>query len=159
MVTREPMAAVEVAYLQAIVDEHRQSYFKMFWLLLFISVCVPYPFAYTQETDDSEFVFSLFRYVCITAVLMFVFMTSFFVGYLVKNKNVHKDIKMKLKDIEVCTITQKVFMEINNTYHLYIDCSIRLNIEVNEADFMKVMPGDQINVEYGSFSKEYLGYF
>ena len=55
------MAAVEVAYLQAIVDEHRQSYFKMFWLLLFISVCVPYPFAYTQETEDSEFIFSMFR--------------------------------------------------------------------------------------------------
>jgi hypothetical protein len=47
----------------------------------------------------------------------------------------------------------------NNTYYLYLSSAVKLSIEVSIDDYRQVAEGDELNIEYTTYSRFYLGYF
>jgi hypothetical protein len=50
-------------------------------------------------------------------------------------------------------------MPVNNSYFFYLSSAIKLSIEVEEYDYRRLEKGDEVNIEYTTFSQMYLGYF
>lgn len=81
------------------------------------------------------------------------------VSYRLKVRAYYKDTMSKKKIIEQTNIIQKKYMKLNNTYHFYLSSAVMYTVEVGPADFEHFQLGDEINVEYAQYSKEYFGYF
>ena len=96
-------------------------------------------------------------YAQITMVLMFIFVMM--ATYTRKLLFINLDLKHQQKMIESVEIIQKKFMPQNQSFHFYIKSQIKLSIEVTQNDFLKFIEGDEINIEYSKYSKEYFGYF
>jgi hypothetical protein len=79
--------------------------------------------------------------------------------YRVYLRNVQRDIKNKTKTIETCMVTKKLFVATSGSYYFYIASAVKLNIEVTIDDYEMIQEGDEINIEYTTYSKQYLGYF
>lgn len=82
-----------------------------------------------------------------------------FVSYSRTLKKLSKDIRIGRKTVEETTVSRKMFIESNNTYHFYLNSTFRLSIEVSKEDYENYAEGDEINIEYSSYSKNYFGYF
>lgn len=61
--------------------------------------------------------------------------------------------------IEKTHITEKKYMPQNDSYYFYLDSPTKLSIEVSQDDYRKLDIGDEINIEFGRYSKEYFGYY
>lgn len=70
-----------------------------------------------------------------------------------------KDLKRNLKSIEQTSIWRKQFINTNNSFHFYLDSRTKLSIEVSKEDFKRLEEGDEINIEYSTYSQVYFGYF
>lgn len=82
-----------------------------------------------------------------------------FGSYRIKLWNYSKDKAQKQKVVELTNIVQKKYMKLNNTYHFYLNSKVQCTVEVSKKDFDNWQLGDEINVEYAQFSKEYFGYY
>jgi hypothetical protein len=82
-----------------------------------------------------------------------------FVSYNRTLKRLSKDIRIGKKTVEQTIVSRKMFIESNNTYHFYLNSTFRLSIEVSKEDYGNYAEGDEINIEYSSYSKNYFGYF
>lgn len=91
-------------------------------------------------------------------LLLVVGITSF-VSYNRTLKRLSKDIRIGNKTVEQTIVSRKMFIESNNTYHFYLNSTFRLSIEVSKEDYGNYAEGDEINIEYSSYSKNYFGYF
>jgi hypothetical protein len=89
--------------------------------------------------------------------LMFLFVMM--ATYARKLLFINLDVKHQQKIIESVEIIQKKFMPQNQSFHFYIKSQIKMSIEVTQDDFLKFEEGDEINIEYSKYSKEYFGYF
>ncbi len=69
------------------------------------------------------------------------------------------DAQRQTKTIERCLILEKKSLSMNRTFHIYINSKMKYSIEVSENDFHQYEIGDEINIEYSTYDKEYLGYF
>lgn len=74
-------------------------------------------------------------------------------------KRLVRDIRSGYKTVEQTHIDRKHFVEANNTYHFYLKSTFRLSVEVSKEDFDAYREGDEINIEYSTFSRIYFGYF
>lgn len=70
-----------------------------------------------------------------------------------------KDLATKTKCIESCIILEKKYMQLNHTFHFYLQSATKYSIEVSENDYHVFNEGDEINIEYSLYNKEYFGYF
>ncbi|MBK7689989.1 MAG: hypothetical protein IPJ31_02340 [Bacteroidetes bacterium] len=69
------------------------------------------------------------------------------------------DAQRQTKTIERCLVLEKKAISINQSYHIFIDSKVKYSIEVVENDYDLYEIGDEINIEYSTYDKEYLGYF
>lgn len=82
--------------------------------------------------------------------------------YLVYRYSLQKlqyDVKHTTKTIELTRITRKQYMPQNNTFYFYLDSPHKLSIEVSELYFRKLDQGDEVNIEYSTYARLYLGYY
>jgi len=91
------------------------------------------------------------------ALLMIVGIASY-VSYSRNLKQIRKDIKTGYKTIEQTHITRKLAMN-NNTFHFYLKSAFKLSIEVSKEEYELYEEGDEINIEYSSYSRIYFGHF
>lgn len=91
-------------------------------------------------------------------MLVFVGLIAWF-SYNKKVKALYQDHKALIRIVEKTTITQKRAMGLNNTYHFYLDSPTLYTIEVSPEDYMRFELGDEVNIEYAKYSREFFGYF
>lgn len=91
-------------------------------------------------------------------LLLIVGLGSYF-SYTRTLKKLVKDIHNGQKTVEQTHIGRKHFVEANNTYHFYLKSTFRLSVEVSKEDFDAYLDGDEINIEYSTYSRIYFGYF
>lgn len=112
-----------------------------------------------REIEDKEDPYFVRNYFIAMIVLLLMVAISSLVYYYRNLWKVKKDLKRNLKSIEETVIERKQFIESNNSYHFYITSQTQLSIEVSKEDFTKFEEGDEINIEYSTYSKIYFGYF
>jgi hypothetical protein len=92
----------------------------------------------------------------ITAVIALIIVIA---NYLLSLYDLNVDLKRKLKIAEQVTITEKKYMESNNSYHFYISSEVKYSIEVPEDSFNYFQINDEITIEYTKYAALYLGYY
>jgi glucan phosphoethanolaminetransferase (alkaline phosphatase superfamily) len=155
----EPLEQEELAFLMKKERKERNQYFKLIkWLMVFCFLC-PFAVAWMKAIEGAEDPFSYITYFGgVFFLACFAGSGTYFVYYYNLRK-IQSDIRHKTKTIERAHITRKQFMPHNNTYHFYIDSPNRLSIEVTAIDFHRLDKGDELSIEYTTYSKLYLGYF
>jgi heme/copper-type cytochrome/quinol oxidase subunit 3 len=92
-------------------------------------------------------------------ILLFISSFATYVTYRINLRRVQLDIRDKTKTIEISHVMRKLQIPAKNTYHLYIDSTIKLSIEVSYEDYVRMAVGDEVCIEFTTHSREYLGYF
>lgn len=124
-----------------------------------MSFVIPFAGAWYRAMDDAPNAFSPIRFFAGVVVLLSISSAGTYISYRVNLKKIQHDLRQRTKTIEVSHITRKQYMPQNNTYFFYIDSPTRLSIEVSNGDFHRLNVGDEVNIEYTTFAKLYLGYF
>jgi hypothetical protein len=126
-----------------------------------MAICfvVPFIFAWYKAAEGVPAAFSYLRFFIIASVLLFIAGVSTYFTYIIYIKRLRWDISRRSKTIETNKITKKLFVPTSNSFHFYLDSASRLSIEVNRDDYELLCEGDEVNLEYSTYSREYLGYF
>lgn len=109
-----------------------------------------------QDREDPHVIRNYFIGMVILLFLVAVCSTYYYFRTLWK---LQRDIKRNLKSIEQTTIDRKQYIKLNDSCFFYLNSAIKLSIEVSKEDFERFNEGDEINIEYSTFSKVYFGYF
>lgn len=149
----------ELEYLKKKESEQRRGFFKVFRILMVLCFVLPFIFAWYKAAEGLPAAFSYVRFFIIASVLMFVAGISTYFTYTLYIKRLRLDIINGAKTVETTRITKKLFVPASNTFHFYLDSSSKLSIEVSRTDFEQFNQGDEVNLEFSTFSREYLGYF
>ncbi len=155
----EPMVEEQLIFLTNKEGGHRKVFYKVFRILMFLSIIFPYAFAWYKATDGVTNAFSYVRFFVIAGNLLFVSLVSTYFTYRFYFRKLQKDLKYKTKTVEVCHITRKVHASSNKTYYFYLDSNVKMSIEVLLNDYHNFKEGDEICIEYATWSHEYFGYF
>lgn len=155
----EPLENDELAFLVKKEQKERGQYFKLIkWIMTFCFLC-PFVVAWFRAMDGAEDPFSYAAYFLGVFYLVCFSGGGTYVAYFYNLRKIQSDIRHKTKTIERAHITRKQFVPHNNTYHFYIDSPNKLSIEVTAIDFHRLDKGDELSIEYTTYSKMYLGYF
>lgn len=153
------MEEAEVNFMRLKYEKGAKLYMKIMNFLLVTAGVVPLLvatgyFIYTRDPD-----MFLFQFVTWLSVMVVFFIVIATIYYLHELLYLYLDIKYRTKTIERCLITEKKYMSINNTYHFIINSNIRYSLEVSENDYLAFEVGDEINIEYSTWLKEFFGYY
>lgn len=165
----EKMEEEEIAFLKKKFHRERKIFLRTMRNLGFLAFLVPTVvallyFSSDQNTGDesqlevAEPFTMIYYYVSLFSLLTLLF-TGAYLSYIYTLKRIKKDFTNQIKIVERTRITRKHFMPMNKAYFFYIQSGYRLSIEVSESDFNLYEEGDELNIEYGKYSKEFLGYF
>jgi hypothetical protein len=155
----EPLDTGELDFLKRKEARERRQYYRAFRLLMFLSFIIPFSGAWYRAYDGAPNAFSIIRFFVSAAILLFMSVTGTYISYRIHLHKIQSDIKYKTKTIETSHITRKQYMPQNNTYYFYINSPNKLSIEVSQKDFHRMKDGDEVNIEYTTHAKMYLGYF
>ena len=126
---------------------------------MFVSFLLPFAGAWHQAYVGAPNAFSAFRYFFLVGILLGISTISIYATYRFNLKQLQLDIKHRTKTIEIKHITRKLYIGTKNAYHFYLDSHIKLSIEVSENDYERMHEGDEVAIEYTTYSRQYLGYF
>ncbi len=155
----EPLSSNELGFLRKKEAGQRKVFYMVFRILMFISFLFPFALAWYRAADGVTNAFSYVKFFVIAAILLFVSLLSTYFTYRVYLRKVTRDIREQTKTIAPSRITRKVYVQQNGSYFFYLDSEIKLSIEVSGDDFNFFQEGDEVNIEYTTWSREYLGYF
>lgn len=155
----EPLEADELRFLQRKEAQERHLFYKVVRLLMILCFMFPYLVALARAFSGVRNPFSVSFYFLLVVSLLIFTGTCLFLSYRLYLRRTQRDISSGVKLIERAHVTRKLYMPHNDTYHLYLDSPTRLSIEVDEPDYRRFIKGDEVNIEYTSISKQYLGYF
>lgn len=155
----EPLNAQEMGFLIRKEGKERKQYFRVYTIFMVVSFVAPYIGAWYRAYDGAPNAFSYSKFFVAAGVLLTIFTMSIFLAYRYNLRHLQHDIKHGTKTIAVNHVTKKVHMPHTNSYYLYLDSHIKLSIEVTEKDYSHLNEGDEISIEYTTYSREYLGYF
>ncbi len=167
IIYQERLTDEELDFLTRKAYSTRSNYFKvvrLFYLIsLIILVILISVYTFAPESTDPEAVetarVSPSFFIIATILLMVIVTLVSILGYHQNVGKIFKDIKQKNKTIEQTVVSRKKYMPHNNTFHLFLQSASKLSIEVTEAEYSLYNKGDEINIEYASVSKYFLGYF
>jgi len=155
----EPLDTEELVFLQKKEHEDRSSLYKVVRILLVLCFFIPFVIAWFRAADGAENPFSYLTYFVGVLALLLLSFVGVYVSYRSNLQQVRRDIAHRTKTIEQTHIARKQYMPQNNTWYFYLDSPTRLSIEVSEADYNLFSEGDELNIEYTTYSKLHLGYF
>lgn len=165
----EEMNGGELVFLKSKIQTEQRLFFRtmrslfllafmvptVIAILFFTSEQKPDPINYAEKSEP----FTLQHYFF---SLLFLISLIFIAGISTYNKtlkNLKKDEKERIKILEKTWITRKYYMELNGFYYFYLSSKMKSSIRVNEKDFADYQEGDEINIEYSKYAKEFFGYF
>jgi hypothetical protein len=155
----EPLNADELAFLKRKETRDRRQFFKVLRILLPICFGLPFATAWGKAIAGMENPFSFVGYFIGVAVLLFLTLGGAVLAYRSNLYKLHLDLQHGTKTIERTTITRKRFMPQTNTCFFYLDSPVKLSVEVSPQYFERLAAGDELNIEYATYSKAYFGYF
>ena len=155
----EKLEPDELAFLRKKEAKERHQFFRVIRVLIILCFVIPFIMAWLRALSGIPNPFSFVVYFTGVGVLMSLTVLGGYVSYQSSLGKVQTDIRQQLKTVERTHITRKQYMPQNHTYYFYIDSTTRLRIEVSEKDFHRLELGDELNIEYTSRAKLYLGYF
>ncbi|RYE23471.1 MAG: hypothetical protein EOP51_10405 [Sphingobacteriales bacterium] len=155
----EPLEAEEIAFLQRKETRERRQFYKVIRVLMILCFVCPFIVAWFRAADGAENPFSYQAYFIGVVFLLCFAGTGVYIAYRRSLYQLHADLRNLTKTVECTHITRKQFMPHNNTFYFYLDSPNKLSIEVSEADFRSMEAGDELNIEYTTYSRQYLGYF
>lgn len=155
----EPLEAEELEFLVRKEAKDRKVYYTVFQGLMVLSFIIPYAAAWYRVSENAPNAFSYLKFFVSAGILLFMSSLSTYLTYRFDLRKVQKDIAHKTKTIEINHVTQKVYFPSKDAYYFYIDSLTKLSIEVSKADFGRMKEGDEVCIEYTTYSRQYLGYF
>jgi hypothetical protein len=156
---REPLSKEEISFLRQKVEKERRQIYKIVRVFMILSFVVPFIVAWLRAFGGEENAFSLLHYFVGALFLLCFSAAGIYWGYYHNLRKVQLDLKHGTKTIERAFITRKQYMPVNNSYFFYLSSAIKLSIEVDELDYRRLEKGDEVSIEYTTFSQMYLGYF
>lgn len=155
----EQLDTEELAFLVKKEARDKTMMYKLIRVLMVFCFVIPFIATWFRATDGVPDPFSYTYY--FSGVLFLACFSGFavFVSYRRTLYKIEQDIRHRTKTIERTHITRKQFMPQNNTYYFYLNSPNKLSIEVKQEDFHAMQNGDELNIEYTTYSKFYLGYF
>ncbi|TXH55550.1 MAG: hypothetical protein E6Q89_06595 [Bacteroidia bacterium] len=150
----------EIGFIQRKHDKESKSYLYTMNRILIVIVIIPLLigifFSWNYQWS-LQVLIQVYVIGFIALLLFFILIAT--LSYFYKLHKYKQDLKHQLKIIEQVIIQSCQFMPQNKSWHLYITSAEKLSIEVSEEFYMLNQPGDEINIEYAKYSKEYFGYF
>ena len=155
----EPLTADERAFLVRKETRDRRQFYRVMRVLLPICFALPFAMAWGKAIAGLPNPFSYASYFIGVGVLLFLTLGGAFLAYRSNLWLLHQDLRSNTKTIERATITRKRFMPQTNTCFFYLDSPVKLSVEVSAQYFDRLDAGDELNIEYATYSKAYFGYF
>jgi len=149
----------ELAFLQKRERRDRHHFFRTVRILMVICFVIPFAIAWFTALEGHEDAFSYQKYFSGVIYLLCFAGLCVYISYYYFLRKIRKDIRIPTKTIERAHITEKKFMPQTDTYYFYLDSPTKLTIEVTSDDYNRLAEGDEVNIEYTTHSKLYLGYF
>lgn len=155
----EPLSNDEINFLTQKQEKERRAFYFGMKIMIVVCLAMPLFVAYMVNFEERPKLtyWEAYTYSQIIMVLIFIFVMI--ASYVRKLLFINLDLKHQQKIIESVEIQEKKYMPQNQSCHFYINSQIKLSIEVSQNDFMLFEVGDEINIEYSQYSKEYFGYF
>lgn len=155
----ETLNAQELAFIYRKERLERSQLYKVLRGLMILSFAIPFIVAWIRALTGANDPFDALQYFLSVVILLGISCTAVYMAYRRSLRLMRNDIRLGTKTVERAHITRKLYMPQNNSYHFYIDSPTRISIETNEADYSRLQQGDEVNIEYTTHSKLYLGYF
>jgi hypothetical protein len=155
----EPLNSDELRFLKKKEERDRHYFYRAVRGILVICFVLPFIIAWIAALYGLPNAFGYRKYFTGVAFLVVFSGLCTYISYYYFLRKVQQDIRHHTKTIERTQITQKKFMPLNGSYYFYIDSDVKLSIEVTEQDFHRFEDGDEVNIEYTTYSRQYLGYF
>lgn len=156
----ETLTREEASFLSGRRKEEITSVYKLFRICMVLSFIIPFAGAWIRAARDGDpSVFSVLRYFLLVFWLLVVSGFIAWISYWRNVRPLRRDLRGGEKIVELATIDRKVFMPQNGSYHLYLNSTVCLSIEVEEGAFRLLHQGDEINILYAPYSRLHLGYF
>jgi len=156
---REPLQDDERAFLQRRIQQDSALFLKVLKIVMVFCFLLPFAMAWGTAIQGKPNPFSFERYFIGVGVLLCITAIAAAAAYRSNLYLLRRDVKENVKTIEPCIIIRKYAMNATGKYFFYLATRTRLSIEVSAADFENFDLGDEINIEYASYSKSYFGYF
>jgi len=156
---REPLSTEELSFLRRKEEREKKQLYKIVRVFMILCFICPFIVAWFHAADGQDNPFSFTHYFFGVLFLLCFSAAGIYWGYYHNLRKVQMDIKYGTKTIERAFITRKQYMPISNAYFFYLSSAIKLSIEVAEYDYRRLKDGDEVNIEYTTYSKQYLGYF
>ena len=155
----EPLEEDEMIFVAKKYEKASKEYLRIMNLFLIASGLIPLILAisFGIVLNDIRMFYRVFTISLISLITFFCIVSVIF--YFIQVYAVFKDKKFNTKTLERCNISKKNYVEINHSFHFYLNSEVKYSIEVTENDFNLFNLGDEINIEYTTFSKEFLGYY
>lgn len=156
---REQLNRDELSFLRRKEEKERKQLYKVVRVFMILSFLCPFVVAWLRAFRGQENPFLFTHYFIGVVFLMMFSAAGIYWSYYHNLRKVQMDIKHATKTIERTSITRKQYMPVNHTYFFYLSSAVKLSIEVAEVDYHRLNKGDEVSIEYTTFSKLYLGYF
>ena len=138
--------------------EGRQLY-KVGRVLMMLCFIIPFLLAWLWALDGAPDPFSPKRYFLGVGLLGTLSGGGVYLAYRRVLHPLRTDLRLGTKTVERAHLTRKVYMLQNNTHYFYLDSPTKLSIEASPEDYNRYDAGDEVNIEYMTYSKIYLGYY
>ena len=155
----EPLEVEEIMFLVRKEGKERKQYYRVFSFLMVMCFVIPFAGAWYRAFDGAPNAFSIPRFFISAGILISISVAALWTMYRLNVRKVQADIRERTKTIECAHVVKKTYMPQNNTYFLYLDSTNKLSIEVKEDDYRRLDTGDEVNIEFTTHSRLYLGYF
>lgn len=155
----EPLNLTERQFVLRRAQHEERQLYKVSGGLMVLSFIIPFLLAWIWALDGAPNPFSVRRYFFGVAVLMLLCAGAVYGAYRRVLRPLLLDLRRGTKTVERAHLTRKLYMLQNNTHHFYLDSPTRLSIEASPEDYARLDEGDEVNIEYTTCSKIYLGYY
>ncbi len=155
----ETMDAEELAFLQRRELLERTQFMRVLKVIMVVCFICPFGISWGRAIAGVANPFSYTHY--FLGVLFLLCFSGFilYLSYYRDLRKIRSDLHHQTKTVEQTQITRKQYMPQNNMHYFYLASPTKLSIEVSPDDYETMQLGDELNIEYTTHAKLYLGYF
>lgn len=155
----EQLSSEELDFLIKKDERETTLFYRTIRVLMIICFVLPFIVAWVRAFAGEEHPFEYGYYFLGVGFLLSFLGVCAWLAYRRVLYKLKADIRGRTKTIERTKIKRKQFMPHNKTYYFFLDSPNKLSIEVSEQDYQLLNDGDELNIEYSTYSKLYFGYF
>ena len=150
----EPMEHDELSFLVRKEEKERTQLYKFTKVILWICFLLPFAIAWFRAISGATNPFAYRYYFLSVGFLLCFSALCIYISYRRTLYHIREDIRYGTKTVEYTRITRKQYMPHTNTFYFYLDSPNKLSIEVKEQDYNSKEQGDELNIEYTTYSKQ-----